>query len=82
MRMYKSLFFLVLTVGIIILMIGVYLTLEKIISSGYTAGRTGQVYYGQLTGFGGIFIGILLMLVSIWLNKLYKTEKKRFDEME
>ena len=82
MRMYKSLFLLVLTVGIIILLIGVYLSLEMMSSGGYSAGRSGIAHYSQLTGFGGIFIGILLMLISIWLYKLYKTEKKIFDEME
>ena len=82
MRIYKILFGIVLISGILVLISGIYLFVNFEKSVGYTSNRIGETTEGQLTGFSGIFIGILLLMLSIWTFNLYKTEKKKFDELD
>lgn len=82
MKIYKTLFWLSLIIGVIILSIGIYLLLTLQISQGLTAGRFGDINAGQVDGFSGIFLGVLILLLSVWLNKVYRDEKKRFDKYE
>jgi hypothetical protein len=82
MRFYKILFVIILTTAILIFIIGLYLIENQIRSTGFTANRIGEVFEGQITGFGGILIGLFLFVLSIMTYRMYKTEKKKFDEME
>jgi len=68
--------------GILTLVVGVYLFLNQIYSIGYTSLRSGEIHEGELTGFGGIFLGILLLILSLYNHCIYKKEKKKFDELE
>ena len=82
MKTYKILFGVVLISGILTLIAGIYLSVNQIMSIGYTSNRIGEITEGQFTGISGIFIGIFILMLSIWVYKMYKTEKKKFDELE
>jgi len=82
MKVYKTLFFITLIAGLSIFSIGVYLKFANLYSDGYTTGRLGNIHHGMITGFSGMFLGVLILLLSFWTYKIYKDEKKKFDEME
>jgi len=82
MKIYKVGTWISVISGILTLIVGVYLSLSNIISTGYTAGLSGNIHEGRLTGFSGIFLGILLLLLSVWAYYGYKEEKKRFEELD
>lgn len=82
MKIYKTLFWLSLIIGVIILSIGIYLLLTLQTSLGLTAGLLGNVNIGQVDGFSGIFLGVVILLLSVWLYKVYRDEKNRFDKYE
>ncbi len=82
MNINKTLFWITLISGLIIFLIGVFLKLYNQTSNGFTAGRYGDIHQGMVTGFSGIFLGILILLLSIWTYRNYKKEKEKFDKME
>jgi len=82
MRMYKSPFSITLIAGIIILLIGIYLEAKNMYSGGYAAGRFGGLHYEKINVFSGIFIGILLLLLSIMFFGMSKAVKKRLDNIK
>lgn len=82
MKIYKTLFWLSLIIGVIILSIGIYLLLTLQTSLGLTAGLLSNVNIGQVDGFSGIFLGVVILLLSVWLYKVYRDEKNRFDKYE
>ena len=82
MRTYKMLFWITLISGIIILSIGIYLQSAKILSSHIFLSRFGEFYEGRITGFGGILIGIFVILLSIYIKKCAKEEKDKFDKLD
>lgn len=82
MKIYKTLFWLTLICGLSILVIGVILQMTNKTSEGYVSGRFGDVYHGVINGYSAIFLGILILLLSLWTFKIHKDEKKKFDEME
>ena len=82
MRALKRLFWISFIVGSAIFLIGLYLKLANTYSDGYTAGRYGDILYGKITWFSGMFIGILILLMSIWVYQVYKIEKKKYDRMD
>ncbi len=81
MRTYKTLFWISLIAGLTIFFIGVYLRYINKFSDGYTAGRL-SIHHGMINGFSGMFLGILILLLSLWTFKVYKDEKRKFDDME
>ena len=82
MKSFKLLFFVTLFCGISILAIGLTLQYVKIFADGALAGRFGDLHYGRVTGFSGIFIGVLLLLASVLTYRMYREEKKKFDKMK
>lgn len=81
MKTYKTLLWISLITGLTIFFIGVYLQYINKFSDGFIAGRFG-VNYGMINGFSGMFLGVFILLLSIWIFKIYKDEKKKFDKME
>lgn len=82
MRIYKTLFLITLFAGLIIMGIGIYLKIVNQYSDGYSTGRLGNIHYGMVNGFSGIFLGVLILLLSIWTYKIYRDEKDKFEKME
>lgn len=82
MKVYKTLFWITFIAGLTIFSIGVYLNFANQSSEGLTAGRLGNIHHGMITGFSGIFLGILVLLLSIWTYRIYRVEKQKFDKME
>lgn len=82
MKVYNTLFRITLISGLTIFSIGVYLKFSNQSSDGLTAGRFGNIHHGMITGFSGMFLGILILLLSIWTYRIYKEEKEKFDKME
>ena len=82
MKFYKTLFIVTLFCGFVILSIGIYLQLLNQYVGGFTTGRYGIMHYSIVTGFSGIFIGVSLLVTSIWTYRMYCKEKKRFDRMK
>jgi len=82
MRAFKRFFWISFISGLAIFLIGLYLKVANTYSEGYTAGRFGYIHYGKITWFSGMFIGILILLMSFWAYTGYKTEKKKYDKME
>jgi len=82
MKVYKTLFWITFIAGLTIFSIGVYLKFANQSSDGLTAGRFGNIHHGMITGFSGMFLGVLILLLSIWTYRIYKEEKQKFDKME
>lgn len=82
MKVYKILFWITLVAGLSIFSIGVYLKFADKFSDGFIAGRFGDINHGMITGFSGMLLGFLILLLSIWTYRIYKEEKEKFDKME
>jgi hypothetical protein len=82
LKVYKTLFWITFIAGLTIFSIGVYLKSDNQFSDGLTAGRYGNIHHGMITGFIGMFLGILILLLSIWTYRIFKKEKQKFDKME
>ncbi|MBF8965246.1 hypothetical protein I0P70_18505 [Pontibacter sp. FD36] len=82
MKIYKALFWITLITGFTIFSIGAYLKFTNQVSIGLTAGRLGNIQQGTITGFSGMLLGVLLILLSIWTYRIYREEKEKFDRME
>ncbi len=82
MKIYKMLFLINLFSGLIIFLIGVYLNYVNKYSKGNIAGRFGEIHYGMINGDIGMFLGVIILLLSIYTFNMYRDEKKKFDKME
>jgi len=82
MKVYKILHWITLIAGLTIFSIVMYLNFANQSSEGLTAGRFGNIHHGMITGFSGIFLGILILLLSIWTYRIYKVEKQKYDKAE
>ncbi|PKV75945.1 hypothetical protein [Pontibacter ramchanderi] len=82
MKIYKALFWIALIVGITIFSIGAYLKFTNQASNGLTAGRFGDIHHERITGFSGMFLGVMFIVLSIWTYRMYKEEKEKFDKMD
>jgi hypothetical protein len=82
MKLNFTLLLITLFSGLAIFAIGLYLQLAHQSSEGLVAGRLGNINHGTMTGFSGLFIGSALLILSIWIYRNYKKEKKRFDQMD
>lgn len=82
MKISKTLFWITLFGGIIVLGIGLYLQLSQTVSHELVFSRYGPPGEVRMTGFVGIFVGIGLLLLAIFNYIAYKDEKKKFERME
>lgn len=82
MKIYKTFFWITLIAGLVIFSIGAYLKFSNQFTEGLTAGRFGDIHHIVITGFSGMFLGILFLLLSIWAYRIYKGEKEKLDKME
>jgi uncharacterized membrane protein YczE len=84
MKIHKIHFWVTLTSGILILLIGIILSILEQSTGEFNYHNLGEtpffeIHYQVLTGFGAILIGLLLLIFSIFLYKSYKSEKKEYE---
>ena len=82
MRTFYNIFLITFIGGIILIILGLFLKLSNQFSSGFIIGKYGVTHYGYINWFISIFLGIILLLMSIWTYNIHKADKKKFDEME
>ena len=72
--------------GLIILLIGIFMQVFCQSSEGYYYSIFGygdnMMYSTTISGFAVIFIGILVLLLSIFFLYSYKQEKKELEKLE
>jgi len=78
----KRFFWISFIAGFTIFLNSLYLKVANTFSDGCIAGRYGDIRYGKITWYSGMFIGILILLLSFWAYRGFITEKKKYDKME
>jgi hypothetical protein len=81
MKIHRATFIITLVCGILILLMGIYLQISGHYSKGYTTARYSRAYEGVINGYSGIFLGIVVLLLSIYAFKTYKKEKEKFRKL-
>ena len=76
MKTLKAFFQVSLISGILMILAGLYLIYTNTFSTGETAGYTGAVHTGTVTGPGTIMLGAIILGVSVFAYVGYKNEKK------
>jgi uncharacterized membrane protein YiaA len=82
MKLFKALFWITLVAGLTIFSIGVYLNFTNQSSESITTDKFGHVHHGVITGFSGMFVGVIILLLSVWTFWMYKVERKKFKKMK
>lgn len=81
MKIYKTLFWVTFIGGLVILLIGVYLTLSKSVTQGFITGKYSGFHQSSLNGYSELLLGVIMLLFSLWAYKIYKSQKKKYDKM-
>ncbi|GEM_PF-3436016 len=74
-------FWVFLICGLVLFTIGIYLQISKKFSVEIVADRFGNISSRTIDGFSGIFVGVIILSLSVWIYFLYKEEKNKIDRL-